>query len=153
MKILLTTLGLALMLVACSGNKNSTDNQSINISEEEREIFNSEEQDTVRIANEDVAYEIIILEPGFYTWLNTVATPRKYYEQSWLESRNRVLVANWNLRAQQTNRNDPDLYIFPIDYDQRVNYGHEVNYLLYNYFVFFQRKYNQRLGPFYPRIN
>ncbi|MBL7473472.1 DUF6146 family protein [Robertkochia sediminum] len=153
MKIFLTILGLTLTLVACSGSKNSTENQPLNITEEEQAIFNSGKQDTVRIANEDVEYEIIILEPGFNTWLNTVATPRKYFEQSWLESRNRVLVANWNLRAQQTNRKDPELYIFPIDYDQRINYGYEVNYLLYNYFVFFQRKYNQRLGPFYPRIN
>ncbi|MGJ8739147.1 MAG: DUF6146 family protein, partial [Zobellia laminariae] len=30
--------------------------------------------------------------------------------------------------------------------------GYEVNYKLYNYFIYFQRKYNQRLGPFVPRI-
>ncbi len=35
-----------------------------------------------------------------------------------------------------------------IDYNPQIDYGYEVNYLLYNYFLFFQREYDQQLGPF-----
>ena len=49
-------------------------------------------------------------------------------------------------------RYDPLLYELQINYDPQIDYGYEVNYQLYNYFVYFQRKYGQRLGPFIPRI-
>lgn len=45
-----------------------------------------------------------------------------------------------------------DLYLMRIDYDPQTDYGYEVNYLLYNYFLFFQRQYDQQLGPFLPRL-
>ena len=47
-----------------------------------------------------------------------------------------------------------DLYLMRIDYDPNRDYGYEVNYLLYNYFLFFffQRQYDQQLGPFLPRL-
>ncbi len=58
----------------------------------------------------------------------------------------------WNQRNLQPMTYDPNLYELRIDYDTRTDYGYEVNYKLYNYFIYFQRKYNQRLGPFVPRI-
>ena len=44
------------------------------------------------------------------------------------------------------------LYELRIDYDTRTDYGYEVNYKLYNYFVYFQMKYKQQLSTFIPRI-
>ena len=38
--------------------------------------------DTVRIANDELEYEVIIIDPGFSTWLNSTALPRNYYSQS-----------------------------------------------------------------------
>lgn len=108
--------------------------------------------DTVRIANDSVEYEIIIIEPGFNVWVNTVAQPRGYYGQKFLESRNRVMVMEWNARVRQPMRFNPSLYPMEIYYDPKINYGYEVNYLLYNYFVYFQLKYKQRLSSFLPRI-
>ncbi len=35
--------------------------------------------DTVRIANDSLEYEVIIVDPGFSTWLNSIALPRGYY--------------------------------------------------------------------------
>ncbi|WP_298540606.1 DUF6146 family protein [uncultured Aquimarina sp.] len=99
--------------------------------------------DTVRIANDSLEYEIIIIEPGFNGWLAT-QRPRGYYNQSFLEVRNRQYVTEYNQRVMQPQLFDPNLYIQRINYELQTDYGYEVNYLLYNYFLFFERQYNQR---------
>ncbi len=122
------------------------------ISDSEREVFSQKKGDTVSITNEETEYEIIIIDPGFNIWLQSIAQPEGYYSQSYLENRNRIYVINWNQRVLQPQRYGPNLYEMQIDYDPNIDYGYEVNYKLYNYFIYFQRKYNQRLGPFVPRI-
>lgn len=118
----------------------------------ENSEINTTEQDTVRIANDDLEYEIIIIEPGFNTWLLSVARPEGYYSQPFLESRNRILVQEWNQRVLQPYTYNPNLYSMQIDYDPNIDYGYEVNYKLYNYFIYFQLHYKQRLSGFVPRI-
>lgn len=152
----LSVLLLVLVITACSGTQSieSTEQQdtSINISEEEQQAFSSTEEGQVRIGDEETEYEIIIIDPGFNAWLQSIARPEGYYSQSFLESRNRLYVITWNQRALGINNADPNLYQLRIDYEPGIDYGYEVNYKLYNYFIYFQRKYNQRLGPFLPRI-
>ncbi len=150
MKYVLSIAVLALLIWSCSSTK-----EAIAVKDSEKELFDQKGNDTVRIASEEEEedeYQIIIIEPGFNAWLQTIAQPKGYYSQSFLEHRNRVLVINWNNRVMQPQLYNPDLYLLTIDYDPNVDYGYEVNYKLYNYFVYFQRKYNQRLGPFVPRI-
>jgi len=106
--------------------------------------------DTVRIANEELEYEVIIIDPGFSTWLLTTALPRNYYSQSYLESKNRIWVSEWNNRVLQPMRYDPNLYEMTINYDPNIDYGYEVNYLIYNYMVYFQNKYKQKLFGHVP---
>lgn len=101
--------------------------------------------DTVRIANDSLEYEVIIIDPGFSTWLNSIALPRGYYSQFYLENKNRFYITEWNNRAQQPLRFDPNLYEMTINYDPQINYGYEVNYLIYNYMIYFQNRYKQRL--------
>ncbi len=126
--------------------------EALSISDEEKQAFAATEGDTIEIANEEAEYQIIIIEPGFYTWLNSIARPEGYYSQNFLENRNQLLVINWNQRAMLPGTYNPNLYQMQIDYQPDIDYGYEVNYKLYNYFIYFQRKYNQRLGPFVPRI-
>ena len=102
--------------------------------------------DTVRIENDSLEYEIIIIDPGYSTFLAATARPEGYYSQSYLENKNRFLVTDWNQRVQQPYRYNPDLYELQIDYDPQIDYGYEVNYKLYNYFVYFSRKYNQKFS-------
>ncbi|WP_340198706.1 DUF6146 family protein [Ascidiimonas sp. W6] len=138
---------LGLFLWGCS-----TSQSNDTISEKERRAFNSTTKDTIKITNDSLEYEIIIFEPGFNFWLNSVARPKGYYNQNFLENRNRLLVLEWNNRVRQPQLFDPNLYILPIDYNYNIDYGYDVNYKLYYYFVYFQRKYNQRLTGFVPRI-
>lgn len=101
--------------------------------------------DTLRIANDSLEYEIIIIEPGFNAWL-TQQPPRGFYEQFWLENRNIILVNQYNFRTSDPTRFDPLIYQQRIDYRQHIDYGYEVNYLLFNWFKFFQERYRQDLG-------
>jgi len=145
--VVFLTFGLLAVLSGCGSAK-----ESLSISDQEKLAFASEHDEPVNISNDEVEYEIIIIDLGFDTWLNSIARPEGYYSQNFLENRNRILVMEWNQRALQPLQFNPDLYLMQIDYQQNIDYGYEVNYKLYNYFVFFQRKYNQRLGPFLPRI-
>jgi len=100
-------------------------------------------KDTIRIANEEIEYEIIIIDVGFNSWILTNAKPRNFYSQQYLEAKNRIFVSSWNQRVLSFY--NTNLYGFQIDYDFGIDYGYEVNYLLYNYFLFFQQKYDQKL--------
>lgn len=101
--------------------------------------------DTIKIANEELEYEVIIIEPGFDFWLASTAYPRGYLSQSYMEVKNYQYVLEWNNRVRQPQIYNPNLYEMTIDYDPTINYGYEVNYLIYNYMVYFQNKYHQRL--------
>ncbi|WP_298224915.1 DUF6146 family protein [Flavobacterium sp.] len=100
--------------------------------------------DTIRIANDSLQYEIIIIEPGFDAWLAT-QKPRNFYGLQYLENHNIRFVTQWNNRVAQPYSYDPNLYEMRIDYFSSIHYGYEVNYLLYNYFMYFQSRYKQRL--------
>lgn len=137
-----------IVLILIASCKSYNTNQTIN-NENESGLVQS---DTVSISSDESDYEIIIIEPGFNTWLLSTARPEGYHSQQWLESRNAILVQAWNQRNLQPFNYDPNLYELRIDYDTRTDYGYEVNYKLYNYFLYFQIKYKQRLSSFLPRI-
>ncbi len=139
---------LTIFIMQCSGSKAVVD-----ISKEEKEVFNQNKSEAVTIENDSLEFEIIIMEIGFNTWLHSIAKPRGYYTQEYMENRNQIYVINWNQRVLDPFNYDPNLYELRINYYPNIDYGYDVNYELYNYFIYFQRKYNQRLGPFVPRIN
>lgn len=130
-----------MVAIACStGNKT--------VASQDRPI----QGDTIRIANDSLQYEVIIIDGGFNLWLNTNARPRHYYSQNYLEARNITWVNEWNNRTRMPDRFNRDLFMMPIDYQSGINYGYEVNYLLFNYLTYFQLKNNIRLGGFPARI-
>jgi hypothetical protein len=136
MKNTLYIIALVALFIACSGSKNTTYDSDKNVA--------AVANDTVRIANDSLEYEVIVIEPGFYGWLAT-QPPRGFYTQSAMEISNKFDVLEYNLRARDPMRYGTTLYPFPIDYDRNVDYGYEVNYLLFNYFIFFEQRYNQKL--------
>jgi hypothetical protein len=78
--------------------------------------------------------------------LASIARPEGFYSQSYLEARNRTWVSNWNQRALNPSRFNQNIYENHIDYQAAVDYGYNVNYKLFNYFLFAQRKYKMNLG-------
>lgn len=142
-----------LLSIFSCGTSQTEFNESLNISDEEKAVFESKDDKPVKISNDNVEYEITIIDFGFNTWLNSIAKPRGFYSNQYLRNRNNIYVINWNQRVLQPRRYDSNLYEMQINYSSSIDYGYEVNYQLYNYFIYFQRKYNQRLGPFFPSIN
>lgn len=131
------------VIIACSTSKSNVSN-----TEKPKTATN----DTIKIVNEELQYEVIIIEPGFDFWLQSTAYPRGYHSQSYLENKNNLYVLEWNNRVRQPQIYPPNLYEMTIDYQPTINYGYEVNYLIYNYMIYFQNKYNQRLyGRVPPR--
>lgn len=137
---------LALFGVACNSQKEPASGTPSS-----GQVAAASKNDTVRIANDSLEYEVIIIEPGFNTWLASHARPRGYYAQPYLENKNRFWVTEWNVRANQPERYR-DMYQMRIDYDPKINYGYEVNYLLFNYLVYFQQTTGQKLGGIVPQF-
>jgi hypothetical protein len=117
----------------------------------DKKTTNPKVSDTVRIANEELEYEVMIIDSGFNSWLASTARPRGYHSESYLEGRNQIYVREWNSRVMEPQRYNPNLYEMRINYEQNVHYGYEVNYLIYNYFIYFQLQYKQQLSGFVPR--
>ena len=143
------------LLLSCNSKKSAvTDvekdlkfkNDTIKIVKNNLKVTN----DTVRIANDSLEYEVIIIDPGYSNWLVSRAFPRGYHSQSYLENKNRFYVTEWNIRVLQPQRYNPNLYEMQINYEPNINYGYEVNYLIYNYMIYFQNTYNQKLYGFVP---
>ena len=110
-------------------------------------VADDQKEEPVRIANDSLEYEIIIIDIGFNSYLAT-AKPMNFYSQSTLEAKNRVYVTEWNIRASNPLRYNSNIYENVVDYQPNIDYGMEVNYKLYQYFQFAQKKYKMRLGSF-----
>lgn len=147
MKALIFILIICGIFISCDATRTSN-----STSTDSNDIQNAIQQDTVRIANDELEYEIIIIEPGFNSWLVSTARPEGYYSQNFLETRNIQYVTEWNNRVLQPFRFNPNLYEMQINYQPGVDYGYEVNYKLYNYFIYFQITYKQQLAGYIPRI-
>lgn len=106
--------------------------------------------DTIRIANDSLQYEVIIIDSGFSTWLASMAYPRNYHSLTYLETKNQIYVNEWNNRVMQPQRYNPNLYEMTINYEPQIHYGYEVNYLIYNYMIYFQNTYKQKLNGYVP---
>ncbi len=106
--------------------------------------------DTIRIANEALEYEVIIIDVGFSNWLASYAKPRNYYNQNYMEQRNLIWVNQWNQNV--ISGRHPELFEMTINYDANTDYGYEVNYLIYNYLTYFQITNNIQLGGFKARL-
>lgn len=137
MKNLLLILLITIFAFSCKTSVNSAHS---NINKSQAEVG-----DTLTISSDQLEYDIIIIEPGFSAWLASIAKPEGFYDQYYLESKNRRYVIEWNTRVLQPQRFNTNLYEMRINYQAGVDYGYEVNYKLYNYFVFFQNTYKQNL--------
>ncbi|WP_370213653.1 DUF6146 family protein [Mesoflavibacter profundi] len=136
MKYLSLTFLLVILFYSCGPKKQiTTSDDQVNI----------QKGDTIKISNVESDYEIIIIEPGFNNYLNSIARPEGFYSQTFLENKNIFYVQAWNNRVLQPQIFSPNLYEMQINYQQNIDYGYEVNYKLYNYFIYFQNKYKQNL--------
>ena len=140
----------AVVIFGCKTTDVTADKSKTIRGSNKNEVAGATANDTVRIANDSLEYEVIIIDPGFNNWLLSRAKPRDYYGLAYLENKNNFWVNEWNIRATNPQRYN-DMYQMRIDYSSHIRYGYEVNYLLFNYLVYFQLSNNQKLGGNIPQ--
>ncbi|MGQ1890724.1 DUF6146 family protein [Thermophagus sp. OGC60D27] len=103
------------------------------------------EKNNITQSEDSVEYELIVLDPGFESWLIS-QPPANYYSQQYYENWNQRYVTEWNHRHSSPLRYG-SFYETAIDYDPSVDYGLELNYRLYSYFRFIEHEYGIVLIP------
>lgn len=89
-------------------------------------------------------YELLIFEIGYETYLIT-QLPMEFYSESYYKNWNIRYVIEYNQRYLSGPQKE--LYENEINYDPMINYGLEVEYKLYHYFRYFEKKYGVTLIP------
>lgn len=109
--------------------------------------FQTSDQDSVE-------YELIIIDPGFETWMATNHKPKWYYSKEFLATWNQQYVQAWNEKVRnplewQLDQNSP--FVMEIDYRPGIDYGLDLNYTLYHYFRYVEKTWGKILP--YSRHN
>ncbi|HEY4538969.1 MAG TPA: DUF6146 family protein [Faecalibacter sp.] len=94
--------------------------------------------------DENGEYDIIVFDPQYDIFLKTHARPQNYQSHEFYKNRNRFYVSIWNQRHMMPSVYNPDLYAVSIDLDPNIEYGHEFEYKLYQFFKFIEWKYRVR---------
>ena len=89
--------------------------------------------------SDSTEYSLIVLDPGFESYLAT-QPPANFYSQQYYENWNNQYVIEWNARSQNPLQYG-GFYETEIDYNPREDYGLDLNYRLYYYFQFIKDKY------------
>lgn len=95
--------------------------------------------------SDSVEYELIVLDPGYDSYL-IMQPPMEYYSKQYYEMWNFRYVTEWNYRHMQPLQYG-DIYETYIDYRPEIDYGLELNYKLFYYFRFFEKENNVDLLP------
>jgi hypothetical protein len=88
-------------------------------------------------------YDLVVFDPDYSTFLMT-QPPKNFYSENYYKSWNGRYVTEWNIRYRQSRSN---LYESYIDYDPNTEYGLDLEYKLYYFFRFFEKKNNVVLVP------
>jgi hypothetical protein len=114
----------------------------------QRPVLNNSEnaEKPVVISNDSLEYQIIILDMGFNTYLNSIAKPMTFYSDAYYKIRNDRYVNEWNRNVINPRPGFRNVFEQTIDYDESIDYGIEVNYQLYNYFKFVEYKYRYKFS-------
>jgi hypothetical protein len=100
------------------------------------------------IASDSTEYDIIISDVGYESFLAT-QKPMNFYSQRYYENWNRYYVLDWNEKVRNSvyhSSKYQNVFDMLIDYDTSTDYGLEVNYKLYYYFMFVQKRYGVRFN-------
>lgn len=87
-------------------------------------------------------YELIVLSPGYETYLAT-QLPMEYYTENYYKLWNQRYVIEWNNRFHFGPHRD--LFEDEIFYNPLTEYGIELEYRLYHFFRFFEGRNNLTL--------
>ncbi|WP_346983818.1 DUF6146 family protein [Chryseobacterium sp. POE27] len=94
--------------------------------------------------NEDGEWDLTVIDTQFDYFLNAVAKPISQYSESYLKSRNTLLVSEWN--SYYSSGRYRNVIESSIDYDPKEKYGLKFEYKLYQVFAYVNWKYGLRMN-------
>lgn len=124
------------MITSCGSNKTQKEDDKVEYSTLKFD----------KVSDDSLEYKIFIDDIGYESFL-IMQKPINFYSQRYYENWNRYYVTDWNQKVQTSiyhsakYQNVFDMYI---DYSPTIDYGIEVNYKLYYYFIFVEKKYGVR---------
>jgi hypothetical protein len=89
-----------------------------------------------KIAKDSTEYDLIIFDIGFDSWFAINDNESQKRSLSYYEHKNQFYVIAWN---DLYTRNIPSIDC-RIEYESTVRYGFDLNYKLYMYFKYFEKK-------------
>lgn len=93
--------------------------------------------------NDDGEWDLEVIDTQYDYFLHAIAKPMNFYTESYLKSKNSLLVNEWNsLYYSGRYRN---VIESSIDYNSNEHYGLKFEYKLYQVFAYVQWKYGLKL--------
>jgi len=110
-------------------------------------VSKPQKNNTIRITD-NKKLNFTFIDNGFSDWLKH-QKPQRHFYQSSLEIINLQYVNEWNKRVDNISFNS-QLYTQHINYQLRskIHYGMDINYELYMYFKYFEKKHEILLQRF-----
>lgn len=91
-------------------------------------------------------YELRIYDAGFSKWFAKHAFPVHVHTPEFYDEQNRRYAAIWNEKAADKQFSLIDTPVHrPLNYDPTIDYGPEIDYLLFNYFQYVEFRYGRLL--------
>lgn len=94
--------------------------------------------------NEEGEWDLTVIDTQFDYFMNAVARPISQYSETYLKSRNTMLVTEWN--SYYTSGRYRNIIESMIDYDPKEKYGIKFEYKLYQVFAYVSWKYKLRMN-------
>lgn len=94
--------------------------------------------------NDDGEWDLTVIDTQFDYFMNAIARPMNQYSESYLKSRNTILVTEWNSYFMSGRYRN--IIESSIDYDPQEKYGIKFEYKLYQVFAFVNWKYKLRMN-------
>lgn len=93
--------------------------------------------------SEDGEWDLQVIDTQYDYFLNAIAKPASQYSESYLKTKNRFLVSEWN--SYYYSGRYPNIIESSIDYDPNENYGLNFEYKLYQVFAYVKWKYGLKM--------
>lgn len=101
-------------------------------------VFASAQENENKVSIKDsLEYELVIIDVHFDSWFAKNSKPKEFYNVDYYTLKNRRYVQSWNnLFAAGKHR---DIVENSIEYNQTLEYGLDLEYKLYYYFLFIEQ--------------
>ncbi|MEC3877263.1 DUF6146 family protein [Chryseobacterium salviniae] len=94
--------------------------------------------------NDDGEWDLTVIDTQFDYFMSAVAKPVSQYSESYLKTKNTLLVSEWN--SYFFSGRYRNIIESSIDYDPKENYGIKFEYKLYQVFAYVNWKYGLRMN-------